>query len=808
MLNDLRYAVRTLVKNPGFTVVAVITLALGIGANTAIFSVVNAVLLRPLPFSEPDRIVSVRTSTADEPRSNHSAGDFIDLRREQQSLQALAGYRVVPFTVASRTGEASLLVGAFVTAEFFDVLGVPAAIGRRFSGAEDTAAGERRVVLGRRAWKQLYGERAEAVGQPLRVNGQAHTLLGVLPLQAEWPAGADIWVLSEREVPPSPVDLPQEKADRDVRYFEAIARLKSGVTLAQAQQDVSRVATLLQARGAPTAARRDIRLFDLRENIVGDVRFGLLVLQAAVGLVLLIACANVSSLLIARASGRRRELAIRAALGAGRARLVRQLLTESVLLGITGGLVGLLVGAWMIGLLTRVLPNTVPRADAISLDRVVALVTILAALGTGVLFGVLPALQASHTQAQAALKRGGDRGGTSSVRTLGRSALVVAQVALTLVLLAGAGLLLNSLLRLQRVESGLQPENVTVAALVIPQSRYPTAASQIEVYRRLLEGVGARAGILAVGVGFPGPLRGGNASGTFTIEGRRTAHPSDQAFANLGSVSGGFFRAMGIPLVAGRTFADSDGAGAAPVAIASAAMARQYWPGENPIGKRLRFDDDPKAPWATVVGIVGDVRQLGLDQDAPPILYMPYQQFPLPFTNLSIRSTATAGAIASLIRAELAAIDPDLPPGDVRPLQAVLDGSIAQPRFRAMLLTAFALVALLLATVGVYGLVSYSVVQRTREIGIRMALGARPTQVLGQIMREGLLLAVAGVALGLLGALLAARVLATFLFGVGAADPLTFGAVALLLLAVACLATYVPSRRALQVDPVSALRGD
>jgi predicted permease len=630
----------------------------------------------------------------------------------------------------------------------------------------------------------------------------------VLPSQTEWPAGADIWVLSEKEVPPSPLDLPQEAADREVRYFEAIARLKPGVTLAQAQQDVSRVATLIQANNAPTAARRDLRLFDLREDIVGDVRFGLLVLQAAVGLVLLIACANVSSLLIARASGRRRELAIRAALGAGRARLVRQLLTESALLGITGGLAGLLVGAWMIGVLTRALPDTVPRVDAISLDRVVALVTILTALGTGLLFGVMPALQASHTQAQTALKQGGDRGGTSGVRTLGRSALVVAEVALTLVLLAGAGLLLNSLLRLQRVESGLEQENLTVIALVIPQSRYATAASQIEVYRRLLEGLGSRAGIQEVGVGFPGPLRGGNASGSFTIDGYNTANPSDRPFANLGSVSGGFFRAMGIPLVAGRTFAESDGADATPVAIASASMARKYWPGENPIGRRLRFNDDPKAPWSTVVGVVGDVRQLGLDQDPPPILYMPYQQFPLPFTNISVRSTAPTGTIASLVRAELSAIDPDLPPGDARTLEAVLDESIAQPRFRAMLLTAFALLALLLAAVGVYGLISYSVAQRTREIGIRVALGAQPRQVLGQIMREGLTLAVAGVGLGLVGALVAARVISTFLFGVQASDPLTFGSVALILLAVACLATYVPSRRALHVDPIRALRTD
>jgi putative ABC transport system permease protein len=807
MLTDLRYAIRTLFKNPGLTVVAVLTLALGIGANTAIFSVVNGVLLRPLPFNEPERIVRVVTSTVDAPRSNHSAADFLDIRREQQSLDTIAGYRMLIFTVSVRAGEPLQLSGAWVTAEFFDVLGVDAALGRRFSGRVDASPGERRVVLSRSAWRRLFGERPDAVGQPLRVNGDAHTLVGVLPAGTEWPGGRDIWVLADKEVPPSPVDIQQESAAREVRYFEAIARIRKGVSIARAQQDLSRVATLIQPRHGTGGAPRDIRLFDLREDIVGDVRFGLLVLQAAVGLVLLIACANVSSLLIARASGRRRELAVRAALGAGRGRLVRQLLTESALLGVIGGLSGLLLGAWMIGVLTRVLPDTVPRADTIALDRMVALVTLLTALGTGLLFGVLPALHASNTDALAALKQGGARGATGGMRTLGRSALVVAEVALTLVLLAGAGLLVNSLLRLQRVDSGFEPAQATTVGLLMPQSRYPTAASQIDLYRRLLEGLGARPGIDAVGIGFPGPLRGSNASGSFTIE-RREASAADQPIANLGSVSGGFFEAMGIPITAGRTFTDADGADAPPVTIASAALVRKYWPGENPIGKRLRFDDDPATPWSTVVGVAGDVRQLGLHNDPPPILYMPYQQFSLPFTTVSIRSAAPTTTIASLVRAELAAIDPDLPTGPAFALQDVLDRSMAQPRFQTLVLSAFALVALALAAVGVYGLISYSVAQRTREIGIRVALGAQPRQVLAQVMREGVTLALLGIGIGLLGALAAARAISTFLFGVGASDPLTFAAVAAILLATACLASYVPSRRALHVDPITALRGD
>jgi putative ABC transport system permease protein len=692
-----------------------------------------------------------------------------------------------------------------VTSEFFDVLNIQAAMGRRFSAAEDAPPAERRVVISRSAWKQLYGEATDAVGRSLRVNGQVHTLVGILPSGAEWPARSEIWVLADGEVPPSPLDTRQPLAEREVRYFQAIARLKPGVAIAQAQQDVSRVATIIQQRHPPTAAERDIRLFDLREDIIGDVRFGLLVMQGAVGLVLLIACANVSSLLIARARGRRRELAVRAALGADRRRLVRQLLTESALLGMTGGIAGLLLGAWMLGLLTRVLPDTVPRADAIALDRLVALVTLVLGIGTGLLFGVMPALQASHTDAQAALKEGGARGATIG-GTFGRSALVVAQVALTLVLLAGAGLLVNSLLRLARVDSGLRPENATIVSLFLPQSRYPTAAAQIDVYRRVLEGLAGQPGIEAVGVGFPGPLRGGNASGAFTIERHDATGGAERPFANLGAVSGGFFAAMGIPLVAGRTFTAADSADAPAVAIVSTGLARKYWPGQDALGRRLRFDDDPGVPWSTVVGVVGDVRQLGLHQDPPPILYMPYQQFPLPFTNIAVRSAAPIGTIAALVRSALSAIDQDLPPGEAVTVQRLLDLSIAQPRFQTMLLATFALIALLLAAVGVYGLISYSVAQRTREIGIRVALGAQPHQVLAQIMKEGLVLTLLGVGLGLIGALAAARVIATFLFGVGAADPLTFAAVSAILLAVACLASYIPSRRALAVDPIRALR--
>ncbi len=803
-MTDIRYAIRTLGKNPGFAAVAVATLALGIGANTAIFSIVHAVLLRPLPFPEADRIVRAWTTTADERYGSYSAGDFLDVQRENQAFQAIAGYRSNLFTAIARGGEPVQLDGSFVTIDFFDVLGVPAALGRTVSRGTDTVAGERLVVLSDKTWRQLYGGAADAVGQRLRLNSEAHTVVGVMPPRAEWPEGAEIWVLSQKEVPPSPLDVATEPDDRDVQYFDGIARLKAGVTFAQARQDMNRLSAVIQMRRAATAQKRDLAITPLREAIVGDVRFALLVLQAAVGIVLLIACANVSSLLIARATGRQRELAVRAALGAGRGRLIRQLLSESLLLGLIGGFCGLMLGAWLVAYLTDVLPQALPHADEIRLDTVVALVTLTVSLATGVLFGVMPALQASRADAGTALKRTGDRG--SSARARARSALVVAEIALTLVLLAGAGLLLNSFMRLRQVDSGLQPENVTVVSLIVPQSRYPTRATQSDIYRRLLQGLSERGEFEAVGAGFPGPLRANNAAGAFMIDGRPTANPADMAFANIASVSGGYFSAMGIPLVAGRTFSESDTASAPDVGIVSVALARKGWPGENAVGKRIRFDDDQ--PWRTIVGVVADSRQLGLDQEAPPILYIPYEQFPLPFMTVAVRSRLAEGSVASLVRAQLSSIDPELPPGEVSTLQGVLDRSVSQPRFRTLLISAFAAIAVLLAAVGVFGLISYSVTQRTREIGIRIALGAAPRQVLRPMVREGLTLAALGVGIGVVGALLLGRVIGSFLYGVNSRDPLTLTAVAALLLFVSFLATYLPARRALHIDPIAALRAE
>jgi putative ABC transport system permease protein len=803
----MKYAFRTLLKTPGFAAIAIATIALGIAANTAIFSVVNAVLLRPLPFRDESRVVMVYTSSADTPKGNHSAGDFLDVERGTRTLEALAGFREDVASVAAKPGEPRQIQALWVTAPFFDVLGRPAELGRTFTKAENTVPGERLVVISHKEWAEVFSSDPGVIGRRVRINGEPHTVTAVMPGGFEWPAGTRVWMLSPRAVPPSPLDIKDQDAleSRDAHYFNAVGRLKPGVRLAEAQQDLHAIATALQQQHPDSSSGRDLRAVPVREDLTSDVSAALLVIQGAVGLVLLIACANVSSLLIARATGRRRELAIRAALGAGRGHLLRQLLAESVVLGLMGGVFGLLLSAWLVVLLVKMLPLGIPRADTIGLDTTVMIVTMTASLVTGLLFGILPALQASRAQASHVMKDAGERGST---RARGRTVLVVVEIALTLVLLVGAALLANSFLHLQRVDSGFNADHVTVADLGLPQTRYPKGADQTRLYRRLIEGLAQRPELQAVGVGFPGPLHGNSARASFYVEGRAPASRADKPSANVGTVSGGYFAAMGIPLVAGRTFAPTDVDNAPKVAIVSTAMAKRYWPGENPVGKRIRFEDKASEPWFTIVGLTGDVRQLGLSEQAPALLYLPYEQFTLPFTTLAVRSALPEAAVISLMRTQLASIDPDLPFGDTSTLRSVLTQSVEEPRFRAALIGIFALLALILAAVGVYGLISYTVTQRTREIGIRVALGAAPRQVLLPVVREGITLALVGIGIGLVGALLAARGLSAFLFGVGASDPLTFAGVALLMLAVAAAASYIPSRRALRVDPVVALRAE
>ena len=800
MWDDLRIGARTFVRSPGFSTLAIVTLALGIAANTAMFSVVNGVLLRPLPYPDPDRVVVLQTPSITRADSSHSAADFVEILRDQQSLSALAGYRQDLFVVTGVGDQAFQLEGAHVTAGYFDVFGMPAEAGRPFNAVDDTKAGGQRLVLSHAAAAKMQGE---LVGKTVRINGEPSLIVGIMPPAFDMPEGAEGWLLSRDDVPPSPLGPGSE--DREVRYFQAIGRLRADRSDADVAGDLSRVAAALNARRSAEAEARDLRAVPLREVLLGDVRPAILILQTGVGVVLLIACVNISSLLIARTTGRHRELAVCAALGARGGRLIRQLLSESLILGLTGGALGLLLGQWGVALLLRVLPSNLPRISGITIDGTVAVVTLVVAVLASVLFGALPALQAARTNASTVLRSAGAR--TTSARSRSRSVLVVLEVALTLVLLVAAGLLSRSLTRLQDVAPGFITDGVTVGGLLLPETRYPDGEAQSALFRRLLERLEARPEFNAAAIGFPAPLQGENASGTFQIVGRGVQRGDDRPFAFINAVSPRFFETMGIPIVAGRAFTDAD-LGPTPVAIISATAAERYWPGGDAVGRQFRFDDDGAKPPFTIVGVSGDVRQLGLKEDAPALLYFPFAQFPLPFTSVSVKSALPPAAVAEAIRSVLKDVDADLPAPEVSSLQAVVDRSLAEARFRAFVFGVLALVALALAAVGVYGLVSYSVAQQTREIGIRMALGASPRRVLVSIVAGAAALSSVGVGVGLAGAWMASRALAGFLFGVTETDPLIFAGVSAILLGVAMTASYLPARRALRVDPMTALRNE
>lgn len=801
MLDDFRIGLRTFVRKPGFAALAVVTLALGIAANTAMFSVVNGVLLRPLPFPDPDRVVVVNMPSPARANGSHSAPDFLDLARAQQSFTALAGYRADLFAVISPTEDALQFEGAHVTAAFFDVFGMAAEAGRPLTSSADADAGGGRAVLSHAAAARMAEDVSTLVGTSLKVNGVSTLIVGVMPAAFNVPEDAGIWMLSATDVPPSPLGGATD--DRELRYFQAVARVFPDRSDAAVEGDLNRIADDLNRQRGADAEPRRITVTPLHDQMVGSVRGAILILQMGVGVVLLIACVNISSLLIARTTGRQRELAVRAAMGARGARLIRQLLTESVILGVVGGALGLLLGQWAVTALVGMLPSNLPRTGDIAIDGTVAIATLVAAMTASVLFGALPAMQASRTSAAMVLRATDGR--TMTSRSRSRSVLVVLEVALTLVLLVAAGLLSSTLAHLQRVESGFDVNQVTVGNFGIPQTRYPDSSAQIAFYRRLTDALEQRSEFSSAALAFPAPLGAENASGTFNVVGRPTPPGGERPFGYLNSISPDYFTTMGIPIVEGRPFSAGD-LGDVRVAIVSEATARRYFPDGDALGGEISFDEGD--PPFTIVGISGDVRQLGLREEPPALIYFPYSQFPLPFMTLSVKSALPDGLVAEALAAVLKDVDAELPAPSIRTLSSVIDRSLADARFRTFVFGVLAFVALALAAVGVYGLVSYSVAQQTRDIGIRVALGASPRQVLSTIVIGGAVLALTGVGLGLVGAWFAVRGLTSFLFGVGATDPAVFVGVSVVLLAVALLASYLPARRALRVDPMIALRAD
>ncbi|MDO8677413.1 MAG: ABC transporter permease [Acidobacteriota bacterium] len=792
---DVRYAFRSLLKAKGFTLVALVTLALGIGGTTAIFSIVDGVVLRPLPYNDSQRILRLVRISARGEEASFSAADYRDLKKDATNLSSVAGYRSDIVDLTGR-GEPVRIIGMQTTAGFFDVFDAPPLRGRTYHEATDKP-GAAVAVIGEAIWRQQFGGADSVIGSQVRLNGTPTEIIGVVPEWFRHPGKSDAWMLSPLDVPTSPFSL-DASGNREVQYFTAVARVDRRKSLVEAREQLKSIGARLADEFAKTNAGEALDGRPLADSMVADVRTALFVLMGAVGFVLLIACANVAGLLVARGASRRRELAVRTALGAGRGRLMQQLLTESLVLAAAGGALGLLVANWALDLLVSVAPENLPRLDEVALDWRVALFTFAATIVVGVLFGLTPAMQASRPELNADLKDGGR---TGTARTGARNVMVVAQVALALVLLIGAGLMLTSFSRLRAVDPGFRTTELITVELMLPLARYDESA-QRRFYMGVLERLQANPLTAQSAMLFPFPFGGGNAQAGFQVIGQPEKPPAEKTVAELNSISPGYLQTAGLRLIAGRDFAATDGPDSPPVALVNEAALKEFG-GKNPIGEQV----DLGSP-VTVVGIVSDARRRSLDAPPRPAVYLPYSQFVLPYMGAMVRTDKSAAATASAVKAAVAQLDPDLPVGDVKSIEQIIDESTGQPRFRSFLITSFAILALLLAAVGVYGLISFTVTQRIPEIGVRLALGANPWQVFSLVIGQGLRLAVMGVVLGLGAAVLATRLLRGMLFNTSATDPLIYASLALLLLTMAGVACYVPARRAMRVDPMRALRSE
>jgi putative ABC transport system permease protein len=795
--HDLRYGARMLMKKPGFTLIAVMTLALGIGANTAIFSIVNAVLLKSLPFAEPDRLIRLFESNPQRgwPEFSASAPNFKDWQRQQSVFEQLAALELWAFNLTE--GEPERVAGTRVTANLFPLLGVTPALGRSFLREEEQAGRHRVVMLSHGLWQRRFGGNPDLLGKTIQLSGEGHTVVGIMPPNFQLTGNANVWV-------PLVLDPATEpwRANRANHNLLVIGRLKPGVSFAQAQAHMDGIARQLEQQYPASNAGWGIRLRTVYDWIIPEnVQTALLVLLGAVGFVLLIACANVANLFLARATLRQREVAIRSALGASRRRVVQQFLTESGVLALLGGGAGVLLAMWGVDVLVTRAPINIPRLTEAAVDRRVLVFSLGVSLLTSLLFGFVPALQASRPNLSEAFKEGG-RTSPSGARHRVRSVLVVAEIALALVLLVGAGLLIQSFVRLQNVSLGFNPENVLTLQMALPTAQYREPEKRTAFYAQLVERLRSLPGVMGAAAISQVPFQGGNWAMEVAIEGRE-ASPQEALSADARAVTPNYFRTMGIPLLQGRDFTEHDGPDSTNMII-SEEMARRFWPNENPIGKRFR--PGVRNPWMTVVGVVGNVRNLSLNQDPRPAFYFSSAQLGFDAMAIVVRAAGNPENLIAAVRGEVAVLDKALPISAVRTMQTILSTAAGQSRFQTMLLGLFAALALILATVGVFGVISYSVSQRTHEIGIRVALGAGRRDVLRLVVGQGMILAVIGVAIGVAGALALTRVMKGLLYGVSPTDPTTFALISLLLTGVALLASYIPARRATKVDPMVALR--
>ncbi len=810
LIQDLRYGARMLLKKPGFSVIAVLTLALGIGANTAIFSVVNGVLLRPLPYYEPERLVMV---WADRPILQAQTGlpdfpatvaDFVDWRNQNQVFEQMAAMQTLLDEPDGRR-EPESVVGLRASASLFPLLGARFTVGRAFLPDEDQAGNDRVVVISHGLWQRRYGADPKLIGQKITLNNEAYTVVGVtapdfqFPRIGEVPAVYYFGVATKVDLYLPNAFTPAEMNDRRVNRLIVIARLKPEVSVQQASAEMNAIARRLTEQYPQTNTDKGARLAPLHQQTVGKARTALLVLLGAVGFVLLIACANIANLLLARAAGRQKEMAIRAVLGANRWRVVRQLLTESLLLAISGGAAGLLLAWWGVELLLAIAPDNLPRAYDIRLDTRVAGFTLLVSLLTGIVFGLLPALQASKANLSVTLKEGG-RDAAGLLRRRLRGFLVMSEMALAFVLLIGAGLLIRSFARLTEVDPGLDPRGVLTMNILLPPAKYSDGRGA-SFFQQKLERVRALPGVEAAAMVSPLPLSGAHRSTAFRIEGRPS--PTEETFnAGVRIISPDFFKTFRVPMVDGRLLEESDGAKAPPVVVVNESLAHIYFANENPLGKRIIIYGGTRS----IVGVVGDVKHSALDEEAKAEIYLPMAQVPTGYMSLAVRTSGDPMQMVAAVRGQIWAVDKDQPISNIETMEQLMAKSVAPKRFNLLLLGAFALVGLALAGVGLYGVMSYTVTQRTHEIGVRMALGANRVDVLRLVIGEGMKLAVIGALLGLGGALALTRLLKALLFDVSTTDPLTFILIAAVLIIVALLACWIPARRAANMDPLVSLR--
>jgi putative ABC transport system permease protein len=799
---DLQYALRRLLKIPGFTAVAVLTLALGIGANSAIFSVVNGVLLKPLPYPESDRLIGVY-HTSDGGRATMSGPNFTDIARMATTLEAVAAI-ATSGAILTGEGEPTRLRIASVSAAFFDVLRVQPALGRRFNPDENTPGKTRIVILSHALWEQRFGGDPRAIGKRIALDGVPREVVGVMPRGFAYPSDRQAWM-------PIDYDAAFVSQQRASWYLDVIARLKPGVTPEQSAAEVETLGRNLERQHPSANADVGMTTLPLLEAMVGDVRRSVMILLGAVAFVLLIACTNVANLLLARAAARGSEMAVRTALGAGRGRLVRQLLTESVVLSVLGAALGLLLAGWGVDLLTNLKPEGIPRLDNVRVDATVIFFTVAMAMLTGVLFGLVPAFAATRGLS-ASLKEGGRGAVTSRGGTRLRGGLVIAELALAVMLLAGAGLLMRSFVKLQAVDPGFKPEQALTFELALPDARYLQDAQRLAFYDDLMPRLRALPGVRSASAVLFLPLSGADFVISFDVGGRPPVAPADRPAMQVRVATPDYFASLGIPLKRGRLFTDDDKPGTPPVVLITESAARQYFPGEDPIGKTIslgwRRGAARREAGGQVVGIVAGIKDAGLTEPHPPQIYLPFRQWPVSFMTVVMKTSVPPLSLSDAARAQVAAVDPSLPVSNIGTLDAVLARSISQQRFYMLLLTIFAAVALVLAAIGIFGVLSYAVSQRTREIGIRMALGAREGSVVRLIVVQAMILVVCGVAAGTIAALFLSQTMTKMLFSVTPTDPATFASVAGLLVAVALLASYFPARRATRVDPIIALRAE